>query len=448
MVPIIYYVGLGLLALTGCLTTQNIGDPIDGGKKPNDGEPDSVPDGPLADAVIDGPLADADIDSDGPRADGPPDGAIDVYIGPDGPLPDGPSDAEVDGPPDGPPDAMPDAPPLAEPECASPAPGSLFQPNEEGLFSPLEWTTTVGVTYLLRLWKLPDPGALPEAGELLFEGDVGSAGSTTAVTAFPGLDYRTDYLWEVIACSVSDPDNCLSSGLCQFTTTHHGLVGWWRFDEGEGDIATDWSGNGNNGTLLGEDGLPIRTEGVSGEALLLDGVDDNVLIGDVATLEGMDALTVEVWINTTTSEGNKKIISKWASTPNSYVLRTDASGEGKVSFGANTDLTLPEEPTVEVISTNPIDDGNWHYVVGVYDGAQQFVCVDGICGSALSQSGTIRDSDSPLCFGALCYPDDGILTTPFTGQIDEVAIYNRALASEEIGQNCQRYDLMGDICDN
>lgn len=82
MGPIIYYLGLGLLALTGCLTTRNIEDPIDGGNKGNDVGPDGVPGEPPADAF-----------SDGPRADGTPDGAnVDVYVGPDGPpdaMPDG-----------------------------------------------------------------------------------------------------------------------------------------------------------------------------------------------------------------------------------------------------------------------------------------------------------------------------------------------------------------------
>ena len=27
------------------------------------------------------------------------------------------------------------------------------------------------------------------------------------------------------------------------------LVGWWKFDDGSGTIATDSSGNGNDGTL-------------------------------------------------------------------------------------------------------------------------------------------------------------------------------------------------------
>ncbi|MHC4739425.1 MAG: LamG domain-containing protein [Planctomycetota bacterium] len=30
-----------------------------------------------------------------------------------------------------------------------------------------------------------------------------------------------------------------------------GLVGYWDFDEGEGEIAGDWSGNGNDGTIVG-----------------------------------------------------------------------------------------------------------------------------------------------------------------------------------------------------
>jgi N-acetylneuraminic acid mutarotase len=50
-----------------------------------------------------------------------------------------------------------------------------------------------------------------------------------------------------------------------------GLVGWWKFDETEGNIASDSSGNGNDGTLTNG---PTWTEGKIGGALSFDGVDD------------------------------------------------------------------------------------------------------------------------------------------------------------------------------
>ena len=42
------------------------------------------------------------------------------------------------------------------------------------------------------------------------------------------------------------------------------LVGYWKFDEGEGDTAYDSSGYGNDGTLMND---PTWTNGISGKAL-------------------------------------------------------------------------------------------------------------------------------------------------------------------------------------
>ena len=44
-----------------------------------------------------------------------------------------------------------------------------------------------------------------------------------------------------------------------------GLVGWWKFDEGNGTVAYDSSGNGNDGNLTNG---PIWTDGKIGGALL------------------------------------------------------------------------------------------------------------------------------------------------------------------------------------
>ena len=47
------------------------------------------------------------------------------------------------------------------------------------------------------------------------------------------------------------------------------LIGWWRCDEGEGNLVSDSSGNGNDGTFV--NGAPAWTEGVFGSAIRLVG---------------------------------------------------------------------------------------------------------------------------------------------------------------------------------
>ena len=70
-----------------------------------------------------------------------------------------------------------------------------------------------------------------------------------------------------------------------------GLVAWWPFDEGEGTVAVDASGNGHTGFLTNG---PQWTPKPSGAALDFDGSNDYVDAGtfDVAG----SALTIAAWI--------------------------------------------------------------------------------------------------------------------------------------------------------
>ena len=62
-----------------------------------------------------------------------------------------------------------------------------------------------------------------------------------------------------------------------------GLVGYWSFNEGKGVTSTDYSGNGNKGTLIGMQGNPW-VNGKLGKALSFDGSDDYVNAGDNESL--------------------------------------------------------------------------------------------------------------------------------------------------------------------
>jgi len=65
-----------------------------------------------------------------------------------------------------------------------------------------------------------------------------------------------------------------------------GLIGYWRFDEGQGDRAVDSSGNSNDGDILGAD----WASGPFGTALHFDGSGQHVAIPELAGLDGSTAL--------------------------------------------------------------------------------------------------------------------------------------------------------------
>jgi hypothetical protein len=66
------------------------------------------------------------------------------------------------------------------------------------------------------------------------------------------------------------------AGLSYSKIDEGSIIGMWLFDEGEGDVAEDSSGNGNSGTLMNG---PKWVEGKFGEALEFSGAGDYVDTG-------------------------------------------------------------------------------------------------------------------------------------------------------------------------
>ena len=75
-------------------------------------------------------------------------------------------------------------------------------------------------------------------------------------------------------------------------------MGLWRFDEGNGRIAQDSSGNGNDGTIIGAN----WTESETGTALEFDGLNDHIDCGNNGTLNITDEITIEAWMKPETSK--------------------------------------------------------------------------------------------------------------------------------------------------
>ena len=73
------------------------------------------------------------------------------------------------------------------------------------------------------------------------------------------------------------------------------LVGWWKLDEGLGNIATDSSIYGNNGMTTGD---PLRIEGRIRGAVQFDGEDDYIQCSAGESLNITDMITISLWVNT------------------------------------------------------------------------------------------------------------------------------------------------------
>lgn len=210
-------------------------------------------------------------------------------------------------------------------------------------------------------------------------------------------------------------------------------LGYWLLDETEGDTVEDVSGNGYHGKCQGGVALgrPPGVPAPNARAAATGGVDDCINVGDLDSLDGAKAISVEAWV-------------RWIDPPNGFrgvaaALRKEqvfafgtgwigdnsaSDGQRKARFWIHTDNGWSHSDN----GTTNVDDGRWHHVVGTYDGEYLRIYVDGIQESYRKVGRVVLSSNAnPLFIGSA-----GGGGEFFPGAIDEAAVYDRALSATEV----------------
>ena len=202
----------------------------------------------------------------------------------------------------------------------------------------------------------------------------------------------------------------------QSTTVQDGLVARYSFDASTG---TDDSGNGNNGAFPNGGGF---ASGKVSTSVVFDGVNDYISINHASTLQTSSTISIAAWIKTTSSSIQTIVEKERNSSPfDGYELAMSNVSAGKVSFrvGGNARTT----------STTSVNDGNRHHVIAIYDGVSAKLSIDGgAFEGTQAQTADLTDDDGTLNIGARRNGTE----RRFTGALDEVRLYNRALSTGEI----------------
>jgi len=85
--------------------------------------------------------------------------------------------------------------------------------------------------------------------------------------------------------------------------------------------------------------------------------------------------------------------------------------------------------TISKVATIPTS--GWVHVVGVYDGSNIIVYVNGVFGASVASSGSIGVNDDVLTIGG----DNTFTPYSLNKPIAQPRIYNRALTAEEVQRN-------------
>ena len=200
-------------------------------------------------------------------------------------------------------------------------------------------------------------------------------------------------------------------------TSPSGLVGHWKFDEGAGSTAMDSSGNGNTGTLTNS---PLWTTGKVGKALYFNGIDSNVSVLASSTLDMTTAFTLSAWVNPTATSNDFRavLVKNYKTYLYSSVAGYCGNGTPLGGFAETTNQTVCDQ--------SPLAINSWSHLAVSYDGAFLTLYRDGAAVTTVGSSETISRSTGTLQIGASQFGEF------FQGLVDEVRVYNRALATSEI----------------
>jgi hypothetical protein len=209
-------------------------------------------------------------------------------------------------------------------------------------------------------------------------------------------------------------------------TPRQGPVAAWSFDEGEAGVTTveDTTGDGHTATI--EDGE--WTKGKYGGGIGFVGNPGNkcVSVADSPELRFSEEFTLEAWVRPVGGVYEDPVVVRESSGKTAFGLglgsREEWEAEGFIGEGSGSKAAVGGEKVREY---------EWVHLAATWDGSTIRLYVDGELADTETATSPPATGEGSLKIG--CDGPDG----QFTGQIDEVRVYNRTLTGTEVGADME-----------
>lgn len=198
-----------------------------------------------------------------------------------------------------------------------------------------------------------------------------------------------------------------------------GLIGYWKFDEGNGTTVKDSSGYGGDGTWNGTLGAQWATGKVGGSGMYNGS--NNYVTTNLTAIN--TTTTYAIWIKSSNpSAAYQGLIGNSDANPG-YNMLYDNYAVQRVSWWNNGGVP-------GLTSSLAITDTNWHHIVATRSGSSGSWLMKIYIDGRFNASST--DTQNPTAVGTIIIGkmrgDYGF----FPGQLDDVRVYNRELTAAEV----------------
>jgi len=206
----------------------------------------------------------------------------------------------------------------------------------------------------------------------------------------------------------------------------NGLISYWSMDSVSGSDVSDDFGT-NDATTVSSPSFVASD--VRGDAVSLNGTDQYITTPIQSLFSSNTSHSVSLWIKADDSGwnglfGNRK---RDGATASYYGILLAIRGSAPI--GAVTYQRWLGLPTAAAATTtNTISVGVWHHIVCTYNGAEMKIYFSGNLESSLN---SVSQIDDTFVYSARI-GDAGDTIDHHDGLIDEVAIWNRAISSNEV----------------
>jgi len=197
---------------------------------------------------------------------------------------------------------------------------------------------------------------------------------------------------------------------------------YFQLNETSGTTFANSGSLGGTSSAIGSGVTKGQINGIDGSnAIALDGgANAYFSFSQSASFMSDNIYSVEAWVKTTTG-GVTKTIASYNPGSRGFTLGVNSSNRATFSISNNNGTFTVTASG----STNLLNDGNWHHLVGTVNSSTITIYVDGVSTQNTSATAGTYGITASLYAGA-----SG--SGAFNGQIDEFAIYDGALTSTQV----------------